>query len=60
VLLAVIVQVALGLFGHENAIFGGLHGINALVLFSLAVVAGKRVRRLTAGAAGSPAERELV
>jgi len=44
VLLAVIVQVTLGLFGHENAIFGMLHGINALLLFSLAVMAGKRVQ----------------
>jgi hypothetical protein len=43
VLLAVVVQVALGLFGHEEAIFGGLHGINALLLFALAVMAGKRV-----------------
>lgn len=43
VFLAVIVQVALGLFGHEAAVFGLLHGINALLLFSLAVWAGKRV-----------------
>lgn len=43
VLLAVVVQVSLGLFGHEEAILGGLHGINALLLFSLAVMAGKRV-----------------
>ena len=44
VLLTVIVQVTLGLFGHENAIFGMLHGINALLLFSLAIMAGKRVQ----------------
>jgi hypothetical protein len=44
VLLAVIVQVTLGLFGHENAIFGMLHGINALLLFSLAIMAGMRVK----------------
>ena len=43
VFVAVIVQVALGLFGHEAAIFGLLHGANALLLFSLAVMAGKRV-----------------
>ena len=47
VLLAVVVQVTLGMFGHEAAIFGLLHGINALVLFSLAVVAGKRVSTRT-------------
>ena len=43
ILLTVIVQVSLGLLGHENAIFGMLHGINALLLFSLAIMAGKRV-----------------
>jgi len=47
VLLAVVVQVALGLFGHENAIFGGLHGLNALLLFGLAIMAGKRVNSVT-------------
>jgi hypothetical protein len=47
VLLAVIVQVALGLFGHEAAIFGALHGLNALLLFGLAVMAGKRVSSVT-------------
>ncbi len=47
VFLAVVLQVALGLFGHQNAIFGALHGINALVLFSLAVMAGKRVSSVT-------------
>lgn len=44
VLLAVVVQVTLGLFGHEAAILGMLHGINALVLFSLAVYTGVRAR----------------
>lgn len=45
VLLAVVVQVTLGLMGHEAAIFGMLHGINALVLFSLAAYAGVRATR---------------
>lgn len=45
VFVAVIVQVALGLFGHQAAIFGLLHGANALLLFSLAVWAGKRATR---------------
>ncbi len=44
VLLAVVVQVTLGLFGHEVAILGMLHGINALILFSLAVYTGVRAR----------------
>lgn len=59
VLLAVVVQVALGLFGHEQAVFGMLHGLNALVLFSLAFMAGKRVSGATTAAA-TRTERELV
>jgi hypothetical protein len=61
VLLAVVVQVALGLLGHSAAIWGGLHGINALVLFSLAVYAGMRVPRAVAARAETTAqERESV
>ena len=60
VLLAVVVQVTLGLFGHENAVFGMLHGLNALILFSLAFMAGKRVSAATAVPASTGAERELV
>ena len=48
VLLAVVVQVSLGLFGHENAYSGMLHGANALVLFTLAFMAGKRVSSVSA------------
>lgn len=58
VLLAVVVQVLLGLFGHENAIFGLLHGANALVLFSVAYLAGRRARTVTTGATGAEAGRE--
>jgi hypothetical protein len=47
VFLAVIVQVALGLFGHQVPLLGGLHGFNALLLFGLAVMAGKRVSSVT-------------
>jgi hypothetical protein len=61
VLLAVVVQVALGLLGHSAAIWGGLHGINALVLFSLAVYAGMRVPRAVAARAEPTAQaRETV
>jgi len=58
VLLAVVVQVALGLFAHETPQLGALHGINALILFSLAVMAGMRVSRVTR--ATEPKESELV
>ena len=60
VLLTVVVQVLLGLFGHENAIFGLLHGINALVLFSLALVAAKRVSIAPAASPSTAADRGLV
>jgi asparagine N-glycosylation enzyme membrane subunit Stt3 len=61
VLGVVVLQVALGLLGHEAAIWGGLHGINALVLFSLAVYAGVRVPRAVDTRAETTAkERESV
>ncbi len=61
VVLAVAVQITLGLFGHENAFWGMLHGINAMILFSLAVMAGVRVQRMReVPTATSAAERELV
>lgn len=49
IFLLVVLQVALGLFGHENAIFGLLHGVNALVLFSVAAMAGVKARDLHVG-----------
>lgn len=43
VVLAVVVQVLLGMFAHGAPALGLLHGANALVLFGLAVTAGRRV-----------------
>jgi hypothetical protein len=40
-----VIQVALGIFSHELAGLGWLHGVNALILFGLAVSAAMRVRR---------------
>lgn len=61
VLLTVIVQITLGLFGHEAAIFGLLHGINALVLLALAIYAGLRVHNMQRQAVTvPPADRERV
>jgi hypothetical protein len=54
VLLLVVLQVTLGLLGHGASIFGGLHGLNALLLFSAAVYAGLRVKR------GAPIETPRV
>ena len=42
VLLAVVVQVLLGLFAHGAPGLGALHGINALILFTVALVAARR------------------
>jgi hypothetical protein len=40
-----VLQVALGLFSHEVAGLGWLHGLNALLVFSTAVTAGMRATR---------------
>jgi heme A synthase len=45
VLLAVVVQVMLGMFGHGFSLAGLLHGVNALVLFTTALYTGWRVRK---------------
>jgi len=50
ILLDVIVQVMLGLFGHEVPAIGALHGINALILFGLAVTASMRAKEPAATA----------
>lgn len=51
----VIVQVTLGLFGHSIPLLGFLHGVNALLLFTTALLAGLNVskRRVEAAAADS-------
>lgn len=54
VLLLVVVQVNLGFFGHEVPAVGALHGLNALLLFSTAVYAGRRVRAAARAAAERP------
>ncbi len=37
----VVLQVALGIFGHESPYVAFLHGLNALLLFSAAALAGR-------------------
>ena len=59
VLLAVVVQVTLGIFGHEVSISGMLHGINALILFSVAAMAGVRVHRLERAGVPTTGERQF-
>ncbi len=48
VLLLVVLQVAFGIFGHETPYSGLLHGLNALILFTAALHAGRRVSSPTA------------
>ena len=43
-----VLQVALGIFGHETPYAGLLHGFNALVLFSVATMTGRRVSEVPA------------
>jgi heme A synthase len=47
----IVIQVALGLFGFSAPVLGFLHGLNALILFGLAVTAAMRVKRAAATAA---------
>jgi hypothetical protein len=60
VLLLVVVQVLLGIFGHDVPWLGPLHGINALVLFGLAAASAQRLKATapvtTAPAAADTAE----
>jgi hypothetical protein len=57
VLLLVAVQVNLGFIGHEIPALGALHGLNALLLFSAAIYAARRVRTVTPTAAERPEAR---
>ena len=51
----VVLQVVLGLFGHEVSALGALLGVNAFVLFGTAVMAGRR-----ASSVAKPADEESV
>jgi hypothetical protein len=42
ILVLVVIQVLLGFYAHEAPLLGPLHGINALLIFSLAVMTGRR------------------
>lgn len=58
VVVLVALQVALGIFGHDIPFVGLLHGINALALFSVAVIAARRVS--TEAASSISAGRAIV
>lgn len=48
VLLVVVVQATLGILGHVMAIWGALHGLNALLLFAAALYTARLVTRTPA------------
>lgn len=60
VLLAVVVQVLLGLFAHGAPALGALHGLNALILFSVALMASRRAASATSTSVARPAEEARV
>ena len=53
---AIVLQVLMGIFAHGAPVLGLVHGLNALVLFGLAVSAGMRVTRAAAGTPARAAE----
>ena len=57
VLLLVIVQITLGLVGHAIPAVGALHGLNALLLFSVAIYTARRRRSAAVPGAVQPDER---
>jgi heme A synthase len=48
VFVLVIVQTQLGGLGHDFPLVGALHGLNALVLFAVALYTGRRLRAASA------------
>ena len=57
VFVLVIVQVMLGILGHQFTLGGALHGLNALALFGVALHAGRRLRAAAAAAVEQPEAR---
>jgi hypothetical protein len=56
----IVVQILLGIFGHEIVGLGALHGLNALGIFIMAFLAGQRARTPSAPAPTAPVERSSV
>jgi hypothetical protein len=55
VLLAVVVQVLLGIFSHGAPVLGLVHGIVAFVLFVFAVIAARKAEAVLGGLERAPA-----
>ncbi|MGH8965768.1 MAG: hypothetical protein ACRDXB_10640 [Actinomycetes bacterium] len=60
VLVAVVVQVLLAMFGHGMPFLGLLHGLNALLIFGMAVDAARRASVTRGTYNVDTSERELV
>lgn len=58
------VQIALGMFGHDSAALGGLHGANAMLLFGAALIGplavGRRARRIPVAEKSVPEQANVV
>lgn len=55
ILLLVVLQATLGLAGHSVPFLGGLHGVNALLLFGVSLYTGWRVAARGRAVRGAPA-----
>jgi hypothetical protein len=55
VLLTVVVQVLLGIFGHGTPVLGMVHGAVAFVLFVFAVIAARKAEAVLGGVERTPA-----
>ena len=55
VLLTVVVQVLLGIFGHGAPVLGMVHGAVAFVLFVFAVIAARKAEAVLGGVERTPA-----
>src|SRR5450631_223153 len=56
ILVLLVIQIGLAFAGHAAPAISPLHGINALILFSVAVMAGRRVSTQTQASAAARAQ----
>ena len=59
VFVLVVLQGQIGFLGHEFALAGALHGLNALALFTVALYTGRRLRTAAARSGVTPAEEQV-
>jgi hypothetical protein len=59
VFVLVVLQGQIGFLGHEFALAGALHGLNALALFTVALYTGRRLRTAAARSGVAPAEEQV-